>query len=75
MYLVGQEVRDRFAGGIEAFARRNTSGHGLHGDHSRHKSSDDVPSSKDVVSNRRCIILYASTPCISVPIHLELCSV
>ncbi|ESR33495.1 hypothetical protein WN944_026027 [Citrus x changshan-huyou] len=44
----GQEVRDRFAGGIEAFARRNTSGHGLHGDHSRHKSSDDVPSSKDV---------------------------
>lgn len=44
----GQEVRDRFAGGIEAFARRNTSGHGLHADHSRHKSSDDVPSSKDV---------------------------
>lgn len=44
----GQEVRDRFTGGIEAFARRNTSGHGLHGDHSRHRSSDDVPSSKDV---------------------------
>ena len=48
--LVGQDIRDnRFSGGAEAFARRNASGHGLHGDHSRHRSSDDVPSSKDVV--------------------------
>jgi casein kinase 1 epsilon len=45
--LVGQEIRDRFSGAVEAFARRNGSGHGLHGDHSRHRSSDDVPSSKD----------------------------
>ncbi|XP_031271149.1 casein kinase 1-like protein 10 isoform X1 [Pistacia vera] len=45
---VGQEVRDRLSGAVEAFVRRNASGHGLHGDHSRHRSSEDVPSSKDV---------------------------
>ncbi|XP_058770745.1 casein kinase 1-like protein 10 [Vicia villosa] len=44
----GPEVRDRFSGAVEAFARRNVSGHGLHGDHSRHRSKDDGPSSKDV---------------------------
>ncbi|XP_044499821.1 casein kinase 1-like protein 10 [Mangifera indica] len=44
----GQEVRDRFSGAVEAFVRRNASGHGLHGDHSRHRASEDVPSSKDV---------------------------
>lgn len=49
--LVGQEIRDRFSGAVEAFARRNGTGHGLHGEHTRHRSSDDVPSSKDVVSN------------------------
>ncbi|KAI3442103.1 Protein kinase domain-containing protein [Psidium guajava] len=45
---VGQEIRERLSGAVEAFARRNGSGHGLPGDHSRHRSSDDVPSSKDV---------------------------
>lgn len=44
---MGQDIRDRYSGGAEAFGRRNASGH-LHGDHSRHRS-DDVPSSKDVV--------------------------
>nr|XP_034914578.1 casein kinase 1-like protein 10 isoform X1 [Populus alba] len=45
---VGQEIRDRFSGAVEAFARKNSSGHAMHGDRSRHRSSDDVPSSKDV---------------------------
>ncbi|KAJ4833011.1 Casein kinase 1-like protein 10 [Turnera subulata] len=45
---VGQEIRDRFSGAVEAFARRNGSGHALHSDPSRHRSSDDLPSSKDV---------------------------
>ncbi|KAJ8765175.1 hypothetical protein K2173_011435 [Erythroxylum novogranatense] len=45
---VGQEVRERFSGAVEAFARRNTTGHTSHLDHSRHRSSDDIPSSKDV---------------------------
>ncbi|KAK2402057.1 casein kinase protein [Trifolium repens] len=44
----GPETRDRFSGAVEAFARRNGSGHGMHGDHSRHRSSDDMPSSKEV---------------------------
>ncbi|KAK7391728.1 hypothetical protein VNO78_20147 [Psophocarpus tetragonolobus] len=45
----GPEIRDRFSGAVEAFARRNGSGLGLHNDHSRHhRSSDDVPSSKDM---------------------------
>ncbi|XP_011029810.1 PREDICTED: casein kinase I isoform X2 [Populus euphratica] len=44
----GQEVRDRFSGGVEAFARRNSSGHALHSDQSRRRSSGDAPSSKDV---------------------------
>jgi len=39
-----------FSGAVEAFARRNGSGLVLHSELSRHKSSDDVPSSKDVVS-------------------------
>ncbi|KAL0456975.1 UNVERIFIED_CONTAM: Casein kinase-like protein 11 [Sesamum latifolium] len=45
---VKPEVRDRFSGAVEAFARRNSSGAGLHGDHLRHRSSEDMPSSKDV---------------------------
>ncbi|GFP83375.1 casein kinase i isoform delta-like [Phtheirospermum japonicum] len=43
-----QEVRDRFSGAVEAFARRKGSGAGLHGDRPRHRTSEDVPSSKDV---------------------------
>ncbi|XP_059632341.1 casein kinase 1-like protein 10 isoform X3 [Cornus florida] len=39
---------DKTPGAVEAFARRNGSGTGLHGDHSRHRSSEDIPSSKDV---------------------------
>lgn len=44
---VRQETRDRLSGAVESFNRRS-GGSGLHGDPSRHRSSDDVPSSKDV---------------------------
>ncbi|XP_031097830.1 casein kinase 1-like protein 10 isoform X1 [Ipomoea triloba] len=44
---VRQESRDRFSGGVEAFARRNSSSTGLHGDHSRHRTSEDIRSSKE----------------------------
>lgn len=40
----GQDVRDRFSGAVEAFSRRNASG----ADHYKHRTSEDVPSSKDV---------------------------
>ncbi|CAN4093228.1 unnamed protein product [Withania somnifera] len=45
---VGQDIRDRFSGAVGAFARRNVSGSGRHGEHTRHQTSDDIPSSKDV---------------------------
>nr|DAD19947.1 TPA_asm: hypothetical protein HUJ06_021410 [Nelumbo nucifera] len=45
---VGQEIRDRFSGAVEAFARRNSSVTGLHGDHSKHKMPEDASSPKDV---------------------------
>ncbi|GER52247.1 casein kinase I [Striga asiatica] len=44
-----RDFRDRVPGAVEAFARRKGSGAGVHGEHrSRHKISEDVPSSKDV---------------------------
>ncbi|XP_009801112.1 casein kinase 1-like protein 11 [Nicotiana tabacum] len=45
---VGQDIRDKFSGAVEAFSRRNTSAAGRHGEYSRHRTSEDVPSSKDV---------------------------
>ena len=48
--LAGQDIRDRLSGAVELFSRRNSPGHGPHTEHSRHRSSDDVPSSKDAVS-------------------------
>ncbi|CAI9776674.1 unnamed protein product [Fraxinus pennsylvanica] len=45
---VGQDIRDRFSGAVEAFSRRNPAGSGRHGEHSRHRAPEDVPSSKDV---------------------------
>ncbi|XP_057964126.1 casein kinase 1-like protein 10 isoform X2 [Malania oleifera] len=47
---VGQGIRDRFSGAVEAFSRRNASGPGLYGDHSKHRSQEDIPASKDVPS-------------------------
>ncbi|XP_058094612.1 casein kinase 1-like protein 10 isoform X2 [Magnolia sinica] len=45
---VGQEIRDRFSGAVEAFTRRNNTGSGHHGDHSRNKALEDAAaSSKD----------------------------
>ncbi|KNA12954.1 hypothetical protein SOVF_121550 [Spinacia oleracea] len=47
----GQDIRDRFSGAVEGFARRNNPGTGSQGDQSRHRSADD-PSSKDVQADR-----------------------
>ncbi|XP_031284371.1 casein kinase 1-like protein 6 isoform X2 [Pistacia vera] len=44
---VGKEIRDRFSGAVEAFSRKNTSGT-PHREHTRHKTSEDIPSSKHV---------------------------
>ncbi|KAL1212893.1 Casein kinase 1-like protein 10 [Cardamine amara subsp. amara] len=42
---VGQDLRERFSGAVEAFARRNVSSHGIR---PRHIFSDDIHSSKEV---------------------------
>ncbi|XXG44005.1 hypothetical protein AAC387_Pa01g3909 [Persea americana] len=39
---VGQEIRDRFSGAVEAFTRRNNSSSGLHADHSKNKSPEEA---------------------------------
>ncbi|XP_048440413.1 casein kinase 1-like protein 10 isoform X1 [Pyrus x bretschneideri] len=44
---VAQDFREKYSGAVEAFSRRNSSGYG-YGDHSRHRATDDAPSSKDV---------------------------
>ena len=59
---VGQDLHDRFSGAVEAFSRRNGSGRCLHGDASRHRSTDDAPSLKDMVSgaNIFCKLFFVS---------------
>ncbi|KAJ0960670.1 hypothetical protein J5N97_001459 [Dioscorea zingiberensis] len=50
---VGEEIRDRFSGAVEVFARRNSSGSGHHGDNSKHRIHEDAPtSSKDAQDSR-----------------------
>ncbi|KAK4370531.1 hypothetical protein RND71_010006 [Anisodus tanguticus] len=44
---VGQEIKDKFSGAVEAFARKNVPGTGL-GDRLRHRSSEHLSSSRDV---------------------------
>ncbi|XP_021888517.1 casein kinase 1-like protein 7 [Carica papaya] len=46
-FSVGKEIRDRFSGAVEAFSRRNVSGTSPR-DYSKHRSSEDGPSSKHV---------------------------
>lgn len=46
---MGQDIREKFSGAVEAFSRRNTSASGRPGEHSRHRTLEDGPSSKDVV--------------------------
>ncbi|TMW94364.1 hypothetical protein EJD97_010382 [Solanum chilense] len=45
---VGQDIKDKFSGAAEAFARKNVSGTGFTGDRLRHRSSEHLSSSRDV---------------------------
>ncbi|KAG5407239.1 hypothetical protein IGI04_013358 [Brassica rapa subsp. trilocularis] len=40
---VGREIRDRFSGAVEAFARRNATGATPHQNQTKHRTLDDVP--------------------------------
>ncbi|CAA3030024.1 casein kinase 1 10 [Olea europaea subsp. europaea] len=72
---VREEIRDRFSGAaVEAFAKRNGLTAGLHGDPLRHRSSEGLPSSKDVqndsergrlsrnVSTSKRVVMSSSRP-------------
>lgn len=50
-YTVRQEFGNRFSGAVEGSTRKIASSSGLRGDNSRLRSSEGVPSSKDVVVN------------------------
>lgn len=46
---VGQEIREKLSGAVEALGRRKVSGSAPHRDHSKHRGQEDGPmSSKDV---------------------------
>ncbi|KAL0459381.1 UNVERIFIED_CONTAM: Casein kinase-like protein 9 [Sesamum latifolium] len=44
---VGQDIREKFSGAVEVFSRKNPTTSGRHGEY-RYRTSEDVPSSKDV---------------------------
>ncbi|XP_010551681.1 PREDICTED: casein kinase 1-like protein 11 isoform X2 [Tarenaya hassleriana] len=51
---VGQDLRERFLGAVEAFTRRNVKSNGVQGDGTRHRSSDgNIPSSKELNESER----------------------
>ncbi|KAL1539655.1 Casein kinase 1-like protein 11, variant 2 [Salvia divinorum] len=45
---VGQDLRDKFSGAVEAFSRRKGMSAGRYGEQSRHRTSEDAPSSMNV---------------------------
>ncbi|KAJ1416611.1 Serine/threonine-protein kinase, active site [Sesbania bispinosa] len=45
---VGKEIREKFSGAVEAFSRRNPTSSSPRGDHSKHRSFEDVAVHKDV---------------------------
>ncbi|CAN6462110.1 unnamed protein product [Victoria cruziana] len=59
---VGQEIRDRFSGAVEAFSRRNSGVLGQHGEYSRQKGLEAHlhPGLKDVV--RKLYLQHKMTP-------------
>ncbi|XP_010527403.1 PREDICTED: casein kinase 1-like protein 11 isoform X1 [Tarenaya hassleriana] len=51
---VGQDLRESFSGAVEACTtRRNVTSHGVQRDRPRHRSTDDIPSSKEVHESER----------------------
>ncbi|XP_028555369.1 casein kinase 1-like [Dendrobium catenatum] len=68
---VGQEIHDRFAGAVEAFARRTGSAAAHHGEHSKHKTLDDAPlPSKQNMDIKRspphvCVLMNQASTCVN----------
>eukprot|EP00262_Sarcandra_glabra_P002789 TRINITY_DN1317_c0_g1_i2.p1 TRINITY_DN1317_c0_g1~~TRINITY_DN1317_c0_g1_i2.p1 ORF type:complete len:462 (-),score=52.53 TRINITY_DN1317_c0_g1_i2:529-1914(-) len=63
---VGQEIREKFTGAVEAFARRNGSSSNLQGDHSKHKTLEEgaphdsergrISSSRNGSTSKRAVV-------------------
>lgn len=66
-WTVGQEIRDRFSGAVEAFARRNggTSNNNHHGEHSRCKALEEPLVAVSVLS------FSFSFQCTAVPVSTK----
>lgn len=75
---VGKEIRDRFSGAVEAFSRRQGSGSSPRRyDHARNRSSEDVPSSKNVViffSNNFSFFIIHIVIYICIALYLKRCN-
>lgn len=63
---MGQEIRDRFSGAVEAFARRNNSGSGIPGDQSKHRVDDIASSSVDAVSTFNIFFFFHRYVCMTL---------
>ncbi|XP_061343456.1 casein kinase 1-like protein 7 isoform X3 [Gastrolobium bilobum] len=75
-YTLGKEIREKFSGAVEAFSRRNPTSSSPRGDHSKHRTFEDVAVHKDVYhdqekgrstsrygsSSRRAIISSSTRP-------------
>ncbi|KAF7804621.1 casein kinase 1-like protein 6 [Senna tora] len=49
----GKDIREKFSGATEAFSRRNPTGSSPYGDHNKNRTSEDVPSHKDVYDQEK----------------------
>ncbi|KAK4273030.1 hypothetical protein QN277_021503 [Acacia crassicarpa] len=49
----GKEIREKFPGGVEAFPRRNPTGSSPHGDHTKNRIFEEVPSRRDLYDQEK----------------------
>lgn len=57
---MGQEIKDRFSGAVEAFARKSTSASGQNGEPARHRTLKDALASTKEVAHLSFLILIES---------------
>ncbi|XP_012569783.1 casein kinase 1-like protein 6 isoform X2 [Cicer arietinum] len=58
---VGREIREKLSGGVEAFTQRNRPGSSPLGEHTRHRTFEDVPMHKDMHYAQHNATRYGST--------------
>ncbi|XP_027367711.1 casein kinase 1-like protein 6 isoform X4 [Abrus precatorius] len=58
---VGKEIREKLSGAVEAFSRRNPASPGPRGDHTKHRTYEDVPVQKDLHYAQHSSTRYGSS--------------